>query len=93
LTILFVLEGSNLRIGLHDRGRPFDPTQVAPPDMNVPLEERPVGGLGMHLMHQLMDEVTYSFTPEGNTLTMTKNGVAGALQTGSLGALHEGPGG
>jgi anti-sigma regulatory factor (Ser/Thr protein kinase) len=38
------------------------------------LEERPLGGLGLHLMHELMDEVRYETLPDGNLLTMIKRG-------------------
>jgi len=65
-----------LVIRLHDRATPFDPTEVPPPDLTLPLEQRPVGGMGIYLMQQLMDEVTYRTTPQGgNWLTMLKRGV------------------
>lgn len=75
LTIMCAAEGHDLHITLFDKGRPFDPAAVERPDMSVPLEQRRLGGLGMHLMHQLMDDVRYTFTPEGNTLLMIKRDV------------------
>jgi len=62
-------------ITLHDHGRPFNPKTVARPDTVAPLEKRPIGGLGLHLMYELMDEVTFSFHRHGNTLVMVKHGV------------------
>jgi len=67
---------ASLIIVLHDCGQAFDPTQVAEPDLNAPLEERETGGLGIYLMRKLMDEVHFtpaSETRDGcNTLTMIK---------------------
>jgi serine/threonine-protein kinase RsbW len=66
----------SLVVCLRDQSAPFDPTVMPPPDVTVPLEERPPGGLGIHLMRQLMDEVVHRTTPQGgNELTMIKRGV------------------
>jgi serine/threonine-protein kinase RsbW len=62
----------DVMITVRDQGKPFDPASVAPPDMNLPLEDRPVGGLGLHLIHQLMDQVKFEFSDGTNTLTMIK---------------------
>jgi len=62
-----------LTIVLRDYGRPFDPQSVPEPDRDADLEEREVGGLGLYLMHRLMDEVDFEFTSDdGNVLTMVK---------------------
>ena len=64
---------SDVTITIHDQGRAFDPTSVPEPDLCCPLEERPLGGLGLHLMQKLMDEVRFTFSPEeGNTIVMVK---------------------
>lgn len=42
-----------------DRGKPFDPTQAPIPDITAPLAERPDGGLGIHLMRQIMCDIEY----------------------------------
>lgn len=73
-----------LVIRLHDHAAPFDPTEVPPPDLTLPLDQRPVGGMGIYLMQQLMDEVTYHTTPQGgNWLTMLKRGMLGAQASGA----------
>ncbi len=60
-------------VSLRDHGRAFDPQEVAPPDLESPLEERQVGGLGIYLMTRLMDEVHFDFDPQsGNLLTLVK---------------------
>jgi serine phosphatase RsbU (regulator of sigma subunit)/putative methionine-R-sulfoxide reductase with GAF domain/anti-sigma regulatory factor (Ser/Thr protein kinase) len=62
-----------LIITLRDRGLPFDPSHVPQPDLSAPLDERKIGGLGLFLMRTLMNEVTYSTTPEGeNILVLVK---------------------
>ncbi|MCS6843809.1 MAG: ATP-binding protein [Caldilineales bacterium] len=60
-------------IRLHDRGQPFDPTAVAVPPRAARLEDVEIGGLGLHFMRSLMDEIRFEFDPAGgNTLTMVK---------------------
>jgi serine/threonine-protein kinase RsbW len=60
-----------LEIRLRDHGPPFDPTRVPPPDLSIPLEERALGGLGIYLMRQSVDKVSYRVTPAGaNELTL-----------------------
>lgn len=60
-------------ITLRDYGASFSPDEVPEPDINAPLEERPIGGLGLFFMRQLMDSVEFEFDPdEGNVLTMIK---------------------
>jgi anti-sigma regulatory factor (Ser/Thr protein kinase) len=59
-------------ITLRDRGKPFDPASVPAPDMHLPLHERRIGGLGLHLIYQLMDDVRFEFRDGVNTLTMVK---------------------
>ncbi|HZT51308.1 MAG TPA: ATP-binding protein [Stellaceae bacterium] len=53
------LADRRLKLEIVDDGRPFDPFAQAPPDLDAPLEERPVGGLGLHLVRRLMDEARY----------------------------------
>jgi serine/threonine-protein kinase RsbW len=65
--------GDRLIIRLRDNAPPFDPTRIPPPDLTLPLEQRAVGGLGIHLMRQVMDEVHHRILPQGgNELTLVK---------------------
>ncbi len=64
-------------ITFRDHGRSFDPTNVPPPAMSdLSVEAEPetlkVGGLGIHFMRTLMDDIQYNFDSRGNTLTMIK---------------------
>ena len=66
-------EGDALVIRVRDEAAPFDPTIVPPPDVTLPLEQRIPGGLGIHLIRQIMDEMTHRVTPQGgNELTLVK---------------------
>lgn len=60
-------------IQVHDWGQPFEPDEVADPDLSAPLDERSLGGLGLFLVRQFMDRIEFTFDEElGNRLTMTK---------------------
>jgi serine/threonine-protein kinase RsbW len=67
------LDETQLVIHIRDWGRSFVPDKVPEPDVAAPLEERDLGGLGLFLIHQFMDDVQFKFDPEqGNELTMAK---------------------
>lgn len=61
-----------LVIEITDDGRPFDPSLVTPPDVATPLPERSIGGLGLHLVRKVMDDLAYRRQHDRNILTMTK---------------------
>jgi len=64
---------NELKIVMRDKGKSFDPSSVPEPNVKADLSQRKIGGLGMYLMRQLMDEVTYETSSEtGNILTMIK---------------------
>ena len=66
------IQGENLTTVVSDPGRAFNPLDVAPPDLNAPLAERALGGLGVHLVRSLMDSVEYRRDNGKNVLTMRK---------------------
>jgi sigma-B regulation protein RsbU (phosphoserine phosphatase) len=55
-----------------DSGRPFDPTGAERPDLELSVEDRPVGGLGIHLVRSIMDTVSYTREDGHNILKMKK---------------------
>lgn len=57
---------------LTDSGKPFDPTAAPEPDTQSSLQDRPVGGLGIYILRQIMDSVQYERRAGKNVLTMTK---------------------
>lgn len=63
--------GETLTFTLIDEGEPFDPTALDEPDTSLSAEERPIGGLGVFLVKQIMDEVRYERIGNRNILTMT----------------------
>lgn len=65
-------DGKALSITLHDTGRSFEMEKVSKPNINAPLSKRKIGGLGVYLIHRLMDEVRYSSSEQGNMLTLIK---------------------
>jgi serine/threonine-protein kinase RsbW len=67
------LEGKDFVVRVRDWGGSFDPDEVPEPDINAPLEERTLGGLGLLLIREAMDRVQLICDPEGgNTLVMVK---------------------
>ena len=68
-----VREGDTLRFTLADRGRVFDPTAAPKANISASVEDRPIGGLGIHLVRTIMDSVTYRRAEGKNVLTMTIN--------------------
>ena len=61
-----------LKFTIIDRGAPFDPTTKVNVDTTLSVEDRPIGGLGIHLMRQLMDSINYERINGKNVLTLRK---------------------
>ena len=57
---------------ISDSGVPFDPTKKADTDITLSVDERPIGGLGIHLVRQIMDDIAYHYTDHKNILTLKK---------------------
>jgi len=66
------MEGALTTIIITDEGRPYDPTQKNDPDINLSAEDRPIGGLGIFLIKQIMDEISYERIGSKNQFTMLK---------------------
>lgn len=61
-----------VQIAIEDDGRAYDPLAIATPDLSLPLAERPLGGLGLHFVRHLIDEVTYKRESDRNYLILNK---------------------
>lgn len=59
-------------ITLTDQGVPFNPLEQEAPDTDLPPEDRPIGGLGIFLVREMMDNVTYRYEAGRNILTVGK---------------------
>lgn len=71
IDILLSSDDESLTIEIIDDGRPFDPLSDAPkPDVNAELGDRNVGGLGIHLVRKMMDDVRYRREEGKNHLTL-----------------------
>jgi anti-sigma regulatory factor (Ser/Thr protein kinase) len=70
--ILVSVTASEAVLEFRDAGRPFDPLAQPPPDLDLPLEERAVGGLGLPLVRALVDEVRYARKGGSNVLRLVK---------------------
>ena len=66
-------DATRVVVTIEDRGTPFDPADAPPPPLDAPADERPLGGLGWHLIRQVMDEVHHAHDARaGNRLTLVK---------------------
>ena len=71
IEIVLTSEDHALTIEVLDDGHPFDPLQDSPnPDLAATIEDRPVGGLGIHLVRNLMDDLHYQRDAGRNRLTL-----------------------
>lgn len=61
-----------LRIEVEDDGRPFNPLEHPAPNLALPLEQRPIGGLGIHMIRKSLDVLDYRRVNERNILVMIK---------------------
>jgi anti-sigma regulatory factor (Ser/Thr protein kinase) len=55
-----------------DTGKPFDPTKKEDVDITLPAEKRGIGGLGIHLIRRIMDNIDYQYIDKKNILTLKK---------------------
>ena len=62
----------SLEFVISDSGKPFDPTAAPEADVTLGFEEREIGGLGIYLTKNLMDDVRYEYRDGQNILTLTK---------------------
>ncbi len=67
------LAGKRLTVIIIDDGVPFNPLGAEAPDTDVSLEEREIGGLGIHLVRNLIDDVTYNRRIGKNVMTLMKH--------------------
>jgi sigma-B regulation protein RsbU (phosphoserine phosphatase) len=72
VTIEAESDDDQLQFTIIDNGTPFDPTAKEEVDTTLSAEERPIGGLGIHLVRQLMDSINYERIDEKNILTLRK---------------------
>jgi sigma-B regulation protein RsbU (phosphoserine phosphatase) len=72
IEILLDYSSDRMVLTLSDDGSPFNPLSLTTPDTTSSLEQRQIGGLGVHLVRQLMDSVNYQRQQNKNVLTLVK---------------------
>ncbi len=73
IEVVVMRRQDRLVVSLRDQAPVFDPTALPAPDINLPLEKRPLGGMGVYLVMELMDKVSYRVPDHGgNELTLEK---------------------
>ncbi len=72
IPVTITLQGEMLVINLRDDGLAFNPLERSEPDTSQGIEERPIGGLGIHLVRNMMDEIEYRRESGQNVLVMKK---------------------
>jgi anti-sigma regulatory factor (Ser/Thr protein kinase) len=72
IEVILSCDGQEVRLELRDQGMPFNPLEAPEPDLDAPIETRSEGGLGIHLMRELTDEMSYVRQGGRNVLTLTR---------------------
>lgn len=66
------LSADRLKVSMVDDGIPFNPLGIETPDTELALEERKIGGLGIHLVRKMMDRVSYRRRIDKNVISVIK---------------------
>jgi serine/threonine-protein kinase RsbW len=72
IDLVFRLDPEMLRVEIVDDGIPFNPLERESPDTTLPLEKRPVGGLGVMLVKKLVDEIAWEGDGGRNRIRICK---------------------
>jgi len=73
IKIRITVAPTSFTLEIFDDGEEFDPFEQPPPDLTLPAEERPIGGLGIHLVKNLMTSCHYERNDAINHVTLTKS--------------------
>ncbi|MDQ6435511.1 ATP-binding protein [Mesorhizobium sp. LHD-90] len=72
IDIVVEAQGDRAVVTVKDDAAAFDPTEAGDPDLDADLDERPIGGLGIHIVRAMMDDIVYARVGGHNQLTLTK---------------------
>jgi anti-sigma regulatory factor (Ser/Thr protein kinase) len=70
--ITFRYDSGTIEMEFEDRGREFNPLEVSEPDLDTPIEDRQLGGLGIHLVKNMVDVARYRREGDRNILLLRK---------------------
>lgn len=73
ISISLSYDNNIMQLQIEDDGREFNPLLMAEPDLDVAIENRKIGGLGIHFVRKIMDDIIYVRSESKNILTMKKN--------------------
>ena len=73
IDISLELTANSLIVSIADDGVPFNPLAETAPDTTLSIEDRPIGGMGIHLVINMVDDISYQRTADKNVLTLTKS--------------------
>ena len=71
LDVDILLHDENLTLRFRDGGMPFNPLELPPPDLSLPMSERKKGGLGICLVRKEADDIAYEYKGGENVLTVS----------------------
>jgi serine/threonine-protein kinase RsbW len=66
------IRDDELTVIIRDTGMPFNPLEVTPPVLDADVDHRKIGGLGVHLIRSVTDDLSYEYRNGKNILTMVK---------------------
>jgi anti-sigma regulatory factor (Ser/Thr protein kinase) len=71
IDVSLTLDGTRLTIGVSDDGIAFNPLEAKAPDLHLPIADRPVGGLGIHIVKTLAETISYSRDNGRNNISLS----------------------
>ena len=72
IIVNLAIDKGSLVMEIEDDAHPFNPDQAPQPDLDTPLQQRKIGGLGIYLVKNLMDSLHYESSHGKNKLTLMK---------------------
>ena len=68
--VIFAKDANLITLRFEDKGIPYNPLEKEDPDITLSAQERPIGGLGIFLVKQYVDDITYDYSDDKNILTL-----------------------
>jgi len=72
VTVMIETNPTDLMVTISDDGFPFNPLTIPPPDLNAGIDDREPGGLGIHLVRNFLEDISYEYQNGKNVLRMMK---------------------